>query len=289
LEHIILTALRILTTAVVVVAGVLGAGGHLLPATRAEHARTGSTVSTVAATSSSAAAPTGGVISGGHVWRSSKIETFSKNTTPANFAKNYSDLGQIATGKYRNDLTCTVSGGVLDITDRHSGSYDMGAWIALLPHGSGASGYAYTGNLRYSLRIKSVSNKGGYGTDALLSVNNNDDWNRDGEMDAWEGNNGGIAHLFQHQPGNAPSATQQSLGWTSSYHTITVEWIGGVSTTYYEDGKKVASFGPKQTASASAKFMAIVQTAASDNSNNGAPDDAVSHVSIDWMATWQLA
>lgn len=234
------------------------------------------------------AAPTGNVVSDGRTWKLSNVQDFDTDAAPGAFGKTYPGMGGADYGKYLDSQTISVTNSALQINTRHIGSVDAGGWIALLPNASSTGAWAYTGNVRFSFRIKSTNAGTGYGTAAMLSVNNNADWTRDGEMDVWEGSNGGNANIFHHLPGNPNNKIQTNLGSTTDYHTITVEWVGGVSTTYYRDGVKIASYGASQTAAASAAFLAVIQTAASDNTDNGAPDTSTSQVAIDWMASWQL-
>ena len=233
-------------------------------------------------------APTGNVVSNGRTWKLSTVQGFNTNTNAANFAKTYPGIGTVNSGKYLDGVTTTVNNGILDIADQHVGNVDAGAWLGLIPQGNAAGSWAYTGNVRFSLRVKSSAGGGGYGTAAMLSVADNNNWTRDGEMDVWEGSNGVNAFSFHHLPGNPTNKLTTVNPDPNQYHVITVEWIGGVGTTYYVDGKQTASYGASQSASAQASFMAALQTASADNTDNGAPDSSTSHVDVAWMAAWQL-
>lgn len=231
-------------------------------------------------------APTGDVTSNGKTWKLKQVEDFSRAATPSTFVSTYTNLGHITSGKYRNDLNVTVANGVLTSHQQHAGNYDTGSWLALLPGGTQNGDWAYTGSARISFRIKATGSSD-YGAAAMLSVLDNANWGRDGEMDIWEGNNGTSANLNHHTPASGP-VHQVALADTTACHTVTVEWIGGVSTTYYLDGVQVATYGASETASATAQFMAVIQTAAANNTDNGASDSATSDVSLDWWAAWQL-
>jgi hypothetical protein len=235
------------------------------------------------------AMPVGNVTSRGITWRQVAAEDFTRAVAPSAFPSTYKNLGHITSGKYRNDVTCTVANSVLNVHLSHAGSYDMGAWIALLADPSGTGAWAFKGNARFSFRIKSTGSGGPYGTAAMLSVNDNNNWTRDGEMDVWEGNAGGFANVNHHFPGHPMTGTATTpLASTTNFHTVTVEWIGGVRTTYYLDGVQVAEYTGSSAPSATAEFLAVIQSAASDGSDNGAPDNETADIYIDWMAAWQL-
>lgn len=235
------------------------------------------------------AMPVGNVVSNGRTWRQVAAEDFTRPVAAGAFPSTYKNLGHITSGKYRNDVTCTVANSILQVHLAHSGNYDLGAWIALLADPSGAGAWAFKGNARFSFRIKSTGTGGPYGTAAMLSVNDNANWTRDGEMDVWEGNAGGFANVNHHFPGHPMTGTATTpLAATADFHVVTVEWVGGTSVDYYLDGKRVAAYTGSDVPSASAEFLAVIQSAASDGSDNGAPDTATADVFIDWMAAWQL-
>jgi hypothetical protein len=234
------------------------------------------------------AAPTGNVTdTAGNVWKLLQVEDFTRPATPMQFVSTYTNLGHGITGKYRNDQTCTVStDSILRVNCFHSGSYDLGSWLAVLPAGQSGS-WGMTGSARFASRIRSTGSSS-YGTAAMLTVQDNANWGRDGEMDVWEGNCGTSANVNHHTPNSGP-VHQTTIAATTDWHTIVAEWIAGVSVKYYRDGTLIASYTGTDVATTAASFMAVIQTASSDNTDNGAPDTATAEVDIDWVAVWQKA
>lgn len=232
--------------------------------------------------------PVGNVVSDGKTWVPVMSEDFKTTAglgQVQNIYKNTFPMYPEGTGngKYLPNETTTVHDSLLDINVHHVGNVDAGAAGQFIQQNGE---WAYTGG-RFSIRFRATGNPEGYGA-AFILWPYNQNWS-EGEIDFPEGELTSGTNLNQHRVGANPEQKSLMLGnvsnW-SDWHTATIEWVPGKTLKYYMDGKIIAQeTNPANVPTTMHTW--VVQTAAVDESTNGAPDSSNGHLLIDWAVAYQ--